>query len=87
MDDTETRTVVASIDGMRKNMSKDLSRLRETITAISDELYPDDKQEIIASFDQVACNQNAFNGVYDENNPLFNNLGDRFDVELIGDYD
>lgn len=76
-----------SVDGMRRNMTDDLTRLREAILSITDNLYQDDKQEIIDSFDQVACNQNSFNCMYDDENPLFNDLGDSCEVELIGDYD
>lgn len=76
-----------SVDGMRRNMTDDLTRLREAILSIIDYLYQDDKQEIIDSFDQVACNQNSFNCMYDDENPLFNDLGDSCEVDLIGDYD
>jgi hypothetical protein len=76
-----------SVDGMRRNMTDDLTRLREAILSITDNLYQDDKQEIIDSFDQVACNQNSFNCLYDDENPLFNDLSDSCEVELIGDYD
>ncbi|KTG21983.1 hypothetical protein AUR67_00455 [Pseudoalteromonas sp. XI10] len=76
-----------SVDGMRRNMTDDLTRLREAILSITDNLYQDDKQEIIDSFDQVACNQNSFNCMYDDENPSFNDLRDSCEVELIGDYD
>lgn len=72
-----------SVDGMRRNMTADINRLRETITSIIDELDTDDKQEIIDSFDAVACNQNSFNGMYDDEDEDCNDLGEQLKIELL----
>lgn len=72
-----------SVDGMRRNMTADINRLREAITSIIDELDADDKQEIIDSFDSVACNQNGFNCMYDDENDDFNDMGDKLEIELL----
>ncbi|MFK3873069.1 hypothetical protein [Pseudoalteromonas rhizosphaerae] len=80
-------TIKVSGDGMRQNQTNDLNRLREAIVTILDELYNDDKQELIESFDQVACNQNSFNCMYSDDEENFNDIGDQYEVELIGEYD
>ena len=77
--------IKVSGDGMRQNQTNDLNRLREAIVAILDELYNDDKQELIESFDQVACNQNSFNCIYIDDDENFNDISDHYEVELIGE--
>lgn len=74
-----------SVDGMRRNMTADINWLREAITSVIDELGENDKQEIIDSFDQVACNQNSFNCMYDDENPLFNDMGEQLEIQLLDD--
>lgn len=74
-----------SVDGMRSNMTADINRLRESITSIIDELDTDDKQEIIESFNSVACNQNGFNYMYDDENDDFNDMGDQLEINLLDD--
>tara|TARA_Y100000780_G_scaffold186390_1_gene172931 strand:- start:29144 stop:29383 length:240 start_codon:yes stop_codon:yes gene_type:complete len=74
-----------SVDGMRRNMTADINWLREAITSVIDELDDNDKQEIIDSFDQVACNQNSFNCMYDDENPLFNDMGEQLEIQLLDD--
>lgn len=78
-------TIKVSGDGMRQNQTRDLNRLREAIVTILDELYNDDKQELIESFDQVACNQNSFNCMYSRDDEDFNDISDQYEVELIGE--
>lgn len=72
-----------SVDGMRRNMTADINRLREAITSVIDELDDYDKQKIIESFDQVACNQNSFNCMYDDEDEDCNDLGDQLKIELL----
>ena len=74
-----------SVDGMRRNMTADINWLREAITSVIDELEDNDKQEIIDSFDQVACNQNSFNCMYGDENPLFNDMGEQLEIQLLDD--
>lgn len=74
-----------SVDGMRRNMTADINWLREAITSVIDELDDNDKQEIIDSFNQVACNQNSFNCMYDDENPLFNDMGEQLEIQLLDD--
>ena len=76
-----------SVDGMRRNMTADINWLREAITSVIDELGDNDKQEIIDSFDQVACNQNSFNCMYDDENDDFNDMGDQLEIKLLGDFE
>ena len=78
-------TIKVSGDGMRANQTNDLNRLREAIVTILGELYNDDKQELIDSFDQVACNQNSFNCMYSDDDENFNDIRDQYEVELIGE--
>lgn len=78
-------TIKVSGDGMRANQTNDLNRLREAIVTILGELYSDDKQELIESFDQVACNQNGFNCMYSEDDANFNDISEQYEVELIGE--
>lgn len=80
-------TIKVSGDGMRQNQTRDLNRLREAIVCVLGELYNDDKQELIESFDQVACNQNSFNCMYSDDDENFNDIGDQYEIELIGEYD
>ncbi|WP_149983309.1 hypothetical protein [Pseudoalteromonas rhizosphaerae] len=78
-------TIKVSGDGMRQNQTNDLNRLREAIVTILDELYSFDQQELIESFDQVACNQNSFNCMYSDDDENFNDISDQYEVELIGE--
>lgn len=76
-------TTEVDADGMRRNMTDDINRLREAIASVIDKLDDYDKHEIIESFDQVACNQNSFNCVYDDENPLFNDMGEQLEIKLL----
>ena len=76
-----------SVDGMRRNMTADINWLREAITSVIDELDTDDKQEIIDSFNKVACNQNSFNCMYDDENDDFNDMGDQLEINLLDDFE
>jgi hypothetical protein len=76
-------TVTVSIDGIRRNIASALSDLGLGLERLQEEgvfLTDDDP---LNEFDALARLVNGFMSCHDPDNPGFNDLGDRFDVELF----
>ena len=76
-------TVEVSIDGIRRNIAGALGDLRVELERLQEEGVFITDDDPLNEFDALARLVNGFMSCYDPDNPGFNDLGDRFDVELF----
>lgn len=76
-----------SMNGYRENMVTDMKELRDSISCVLDVVDCEQKISLIESFDQIACNVNVLNCVSIEDDELFQDMSDKPDVPMLGNYE
>ena len=71
-----------SMDGFRKNIAGEVAELKDLVEAVlAGEFY--DNEDLQDAMNDVICSVNALACVYDDENELFNDLGDAIEIEII----
>ena len=79
-------TVQVSMDGLRRNLTRDAEELGEHLKSMFDDMMEHDKEEIIERFDQLACGLNSLNCIEASSDDKFNMMDD-VEVTLLGNHD
>lgn len=73
-----------SVDGLRKNMTRDINQLFRVLEGVIDMGLPyDDRKELVKAFNQVAQDIGCFNCVYSEETEDFSDLGNSLTVNFF----
>lgn len=64
-----------SMNGFRRNLSRDVNRLREIVECVlNDEYY--DKTDLLEEMNQMVTHSNVINCVYEKDDPDFTDMSD-----------
>ena len=64
-----------SMNGFRKNLSRDTATLRDIVQAVVDGNYYD-KQDLIDAINQIITHSNVINCVFQKDDPDFSDISD-----------
>lgn len=77
-----------SMDGLRANLSREVKELRDIVDAVLSDGEYFDEEDLFNAMNDVIRTTNVLCCIYDDNTEDMNDIGDRFEVELIdGDED
>jgi hypothetical protein len=71
-----------SMDGLRKSLAGEVIELKQLVEAVlADEFY--ENKDLQDAMNDVVCSVNCLACTYDDENELFNDLGDEIDINII----
>ncbi len=76
-----TQKITFSMNGFRRNLSNDISVLRDVVKEVLDG-EPYDSDDLREAMNQIICSSNALNCVYMTDDPNFTDMGD-LELDLI----